>query len=67
MNTIQTLPEKPTVGLQFRPDTTDSIGTVLKVGSGRGGVVVTYSYSHAPEVEHSRPYSELRRLGWPVD
>jgi hypothetical protein len=63
--TIQTnLPATPHVGLTFRPDTTDSIGTVTKVTSGGRGPSVTYSYAHEPDVTHTRPWHEVRNLGW---
>jgi hypothetical protein len=54
------LPSAPRVGLTFRPDTTDSVGTILEV---RGGQV-TYSYSHDPQTKHTRSYSDIRNLGW---
>jgi hypothetical protein len=60
------LPEAPTVGLTFRPDTTDSIGTVKKVTKDRRGWFVEYSYEHAPAVTYGRPWAEVRNLGWAV-
>lgn len=67
---VPSLPVAPHVGLTFRPDTTDSVGTVLGVTPKRvkGRVVhdVTYSYAHEPEVTYSRPYSEVRAMAWPL-
>lgn len=63
---VQTdLPAAPHVGLTFRPDTTDSIGTITKVQpGGRQGPTVFYAYEHAPAVVYSRPWHEVRNLGW---
>lgn len=59
------LPQHPKVGMRFRPDKTDSIGTIVDVRSGgREGTVVTYKFDHEPEVTHTRPWFEVRRLGW---
>lgn len=66
MSAPTNLPDNPTVGLTFRPDTTDSIGTVLKVTKDRHGWFVKYSYDHDPEVTYGRPWHEVRNLGWAV-
>lgn len=64
----------PVVGLRFRPDSTDAIATIHTVNEGakmnRGkrevSHTVTYSYAHAPEVRHSRPYREVVGMAWSV-
>lgn len=61
------LPVKPHVGLRFRPDTTDSIGTITHVSQdSRRGPVVAYVFDHEPAQTHSRPWSEVRNLGWAI-
>ncbi|WP_323986252.1 hypothetical protein [Microbacterium plantarum] len=62
MSVAITLPEVPVVGLQFRPDKTDSIGTV----TAKRGASVEYTFAHAPEVVHTRPWHEVRRISWAV-
>jgi hypothetical protein len=65
MTVATDLPATPRVGLAFRPDTTDSIGTVTKVlPGGRQGPTVQYTYAHEPDVTHTRPWHEVRNLGW---
>ncbi|UJQ86492.1 hypothetical protein SEA_DESIREEROSE_1 [Microbacterium phage DesireeRose] len=67
------LPGTPHIGLDFRPDTTDSIGTVTNVetkpGKGRNAKpvhTVTYHYAHAPEKTYTRNYEEVRSMAWPI-
>lgn len=54
------LPVKPRIGLQFRPDGTNSVGTILSINKRE----VTYSYDHDPSATYSAPYSDVRNLGW---
>lgn len=67
---LDVMPKTPHIGMQFNPDTTDSIGTIHRVVNGRvaGRRVtnVTYSYAHAHEVEHTRDYVEVQRMAWAV-
>lgn len=65
------LPATAHVGLQFRPDGTDSIATVLGLSKakvrGRETSEVTYTFEHSEGVTYSRPYSEVQRMAWAVD
>lgn len=59
--TVKTdLPVKPFIGLAFRPDGTNSVATIKRIDKKD----VTYTFAHDPNVYHTRPYAEVRHLGW---